>query len=205
MLNIRCVKVGLLGTNCYLVSNSNDVIVIDPGASFNKINELIKGKNLVAVLLTHGHFDHIGALQELIDTYHPVVYCHIKDKVLVENGKANGSTLGSRVLIEVLNGVTYFSDSINIEGFNIKTIYTPGHTKGCVSYLFDDEYMFTGDFLFKGVVGRTDLYNASESLMKDSCKKIIKYSDDIVIYPGHGDSTTLKDEKENNEYLKKRG
>lgn len=202
MLNIRYVKVGLLGTNCYLVSNNDETIIIDPGSSFSKIDSMLGNKKVVAILLTHGHFDHIGAVEDLINKYHVPVYCHSKDKVLVENAKANGSTLASRVLIEVKNGVTYFTSSIVVPGFNIETIYTPGHTRGSVSYLFDNEYMFTGDFLFKNVIGRTDLYNASESLMRDSCKNIIKYSDEIVVYPGHGDSTILGEEKKYNEYLK---
>jgi len=202
MLNIRVVKVGLLGTNCCIVSNGDKTIVIDPGASFSKIDVALNGKMVDYVLLTHGHFDHIGALQEIIDKYHPIVYCHIKDKLLVENGKANGSTIGSRVYIEIKEGVTYFDDRVNIDGFNIETIHTFGHTKGSVSYLFDNEYLFSGDFLFKGVIGRTDLYHASDSLMKVSCKKILSYNDNIVVYPGHGDTTTLGEEKKNNEYLK---
>ena len=204
MLNIQCVKVGLLGTNCYLVSNQTGTIVIDPGASFSKINNLLHNKNVIAILLTHGHFDHIGAVEELSKKYNCPIYCHIKDKILMENSKANGSIMGSRVLIEIKSGVTYFDDKVSIDGFDIETIYTPGHTKGSVSYLFDKQFMFTGDFLFKGVVGRTDLYNASESLMMDSCKYITKYNDNIVVYPGHGDFTTIGEEKENNEYLKMR-
>lgn len=202
MLNIRVIKVGLLGTNCSIISNGEKVIVIDPGASFGKIDAALNGKKIDYVLLTHGHFDHIGALEEIIKKYNPIVYCHIKDKILVENGKANGSTLGSRVYIEVKEGVTYFDDKVSIDGFNIETIHTFGHTKGSVSYLFDNEHLFSGDFLFKGVIGRTDLYHASDSLMKESCKKIIAYDDDIIVYPGHGDMTTLGEEKRFNEYLK---
>lgn len=202
MLNIRIVKVGLLGTNCCIINNGDKTIVIDPGASFNKIEASLNGRNVDYVLLTHGHFDHIGALEEIINKYHPVVYCHIKDKLLVENGKANGSTMGSRVYIEVKDGVTYFEDKVSIDGFNIETIHTFGHTKGSVSYLFDNEHLFSGDFLFKGVIGRTDLYHSSDSLMKESCKKILSYGDDIIVYPGHGDTTTLGEEKLNNKYLK---
>ena len=80
MLNIRVIKVGLLGTNCSIISNGEKVIVIDPGASFGKIDAALNGKKIDYVLLTHGHFDHIGALEEIIKKYNPIVYCHINSR-----------------------------------------------------------------------------------------------------------------------------
>ena len=159
---IKTIVVGLLSTNCYLVTNDkNEGIIIDPGDNINKINKYTRGIDIVGIYYTHSHPDHIGALRDL-EIKHNVKSNDFKNKV-----------------------------------FNFKVIDTPGHMEDSKTFYFEDEkVMFTGDFIFKGTIGRTDLYGGDMNKMKESLKNIIKYPDDIKIYPGHGPSSILGLEKE---------
>lgn len=173
MINIKKIPVGYLQANCYILEFNNQNIIIDPGSEFDKIKANIKG-NVCAILVTHRHFDHIGALADLKNEYH----CPIYDFNNLKEQK------------------------YEINNFKFKVVYTPGHTDDSVSYYFYDEnIMFTGDFLFKETIGRTDLETGNMDKMLNSLNKILKYND-IKIYPGHGDITTLDYEKNNNIYLK---
>ena len=163
-MEIKRVIVGELETNCYIVSITDKCIVIDPGAEYSKIKECIKDKTVVAVLITHNHFDHIGALKYF-------------DKNIVYD-KSN------------LEEKEY-----NMSGFNFNVIYTPGHKEDAITIYFKKEnIMFTGDFIFKGAIGRTDLLGGSDIDMLKSLNKMKKYPKDTLIYPGHGDSTKLLNE-----------
>lgn len=162
-----------LEENCYIVSKEGKCLIIDPGFDFLKINEKIKDE-VVAVLITHNHFDHIGALEDLLKTYPVEVY--ERDNLLEKK--------------------------YDLEGFKFKVIYTPGHSKDSVTYYFEEEkVMFTGDFIFKNDIGRCDLFGGSIDEMKKSLSKIREYDDDIKIYPGHGEQTKLRFEKEKNYYF----
>lgn len=156
--------VGSLQENCYILEKNNNVLVIDPGDEFDKINQFIKNKNLVGILVTHNHFDHIGALKQLINTYNVKVY----DKTILEE------------------------KFYNINDFHFKVIYTPGHTKEEITYYFkEDNTMFTGDFIFQDGIGRCDLPGGNEKEMLDSLYKMKKYPRDTIIYPGHGNKSIL--------------
>lgn len=169
-MNIDVAVVGMLEENCYILKKNNHTILIDPGAEAEKIKGKIGDTPLLAVLLTHRHFDHIGALNE----FNVSVY----EKINLEE------------------------KSYQIGPFTFKVIFTPGHTSDSVSYYFEQEKAcFTGDFLFAGTVGRTDLPTGDMSQMKNSIEVIKKYSDDIVIYPGHGEATSLGIEKKENPYF----
>ena len=171
-MKIEIVKVGYLETNCYILKKDNNVLVIDPGDEIDKINEVIGDYQLVGVLITHNHFDHIGAVSKFS-----------KDKIY------DYSNLQEK--------------EYNIEGFKFKVIYTPGHSKDSVSYYFEDaKSIFCGDFIFYENIGRCDLPTGNFNIMKESINKIKKYPKDITIYPGHGDSTTLEHEINNNIYFK---
>ena len=155
------VVVGILEENTYILSINNDVIVIDPGDEYNKIKRYINSKNVVGVLITHRHFDHIGAL----DNFNDIL---IYDKSNLNEGT---HTLGN---------------------FNFEVIYTPGHKEDAITFYFKDyNVMFTGDFIFKGAIGRTDLPGGNMESMINSLNKMRGYNKDIIIYPGHGDKTTL--------------
>ena len=173
-MKIDCVKVGRLRCNCYILECEGQVLVIDPGDEFDKIEKVIGSKKVVGVIITHHHNDHDGAVEEVVNRYR----CKVYDRYN---------------LVEGIN---------DIGNFKFEVIYTPGHRNDLVTYYFYEEnIMFTGDFLFKGVIGRTDLEYSSFNDMKKSLIKIYKYSDDIIIYPGHGESSNMKNEKNNNYYL----
>lgn len=163
-IKITRIIVGKLEANCYLVSKGDKAIIIDPGDEPKKIEMALVGLNLVGILLTHSHFDHIGALTYFENKY------HIKH-----------------------------NEKINF--LNYKKILTPGHSKDSITFYFPElQAMFTGDFLFKGTIGRMDLPGGSVEDMKESLNKIFKYPDNIILYPGHGEKSILGTEKENFKY-----
>lgn len=163
-MKIDKVVVGTLETNCYVISINNKCLVIDPGSEYKKIKEVIGNKNVVGIIITHHHFDHIGAL-EYFD----------KNLLLDKNN---------------LEETEY-----NIDGFKFEVIYTPGHQEDAITIYFRKEkIMFTGDFIFKGTIGRMDLIGGNYNDMKNSLNKISSYDKNIKIYPGHGEQTFLKNE-----------
>ena len=173
-MTIDKIKVGYLRTNCYLIENDYESLIIDPGDEYDKIKELIKDKNLIGILLTHNHFDHMGCINNLISDYNIPLY---------DNNSLN----------EGLN---------NISTFNFEVIKTNGHTMDSLTFYFiEDKVMFTGDFLFYDTIGRCDLEESNIEEMKKSIDKIKKYDDDITIYPGHGKETNLGREKNCNIYF----
>lgn len=186
-MKIEKLVVGSYQENCYFLRKNNNLIIVDPGDEFKRIDEKIinDNLNLVAILITHAHFDHIGALEELTKKYNvPVYYNNVNNEIIYDN------------LVNVTE------KEYNIKDFSFKVIYTSGHRNDLVSYYFYEEgIMFTGDFIFKGTIGRTDLKYGNMIDMLKSIKKIKEYPDNILIYPGHGDETLLKYEKENNYYF----
>ena len=165
-LVIKKIIVGMLDTNCYILENNNECLIIDPGSEAEKIKSSIS-KNVVCILITHRHFDHIGALDELSNYYKVKVY----DKSNLKEG---------------INSIGTFKFVVQ---------YNLGHTMDSISYIFND-IMFSGDFIFKGSIGRCDL-GGDYVLMKESIKKIINSDINYEIYPGHGDKTYLTDELDN--------
>ncbi len=162
---IKKIVVGELQTNCYIIINEQkEAIIIDPGEEFEKIMANCKEYKLVNVLITHHHFDHVGALNEI-------------KKELEKNDCAENH-------------------------FQYEIIKTKGHTKDSVSFYFPTiNSIFVGDFIFKESIGRMDL-GGDKIDMKESIKKFLKtFNDDLIIYPGHGESTTLKEERENLEEI----
>ena len=174
-MNIKTVKVGFLGTNCYIISLNNQCLIVDPGADSDKIIESVQDNEVIGILLTHEHFDHIGALEKIKQKYKVPVYK--KDSV-----KENDYQIGS---------------------LNFEVIFTPGHTSDSITFYFKDfDTMFTGDFLFCQTIGRTDLPTGNVSNMEKSIDKMKSYKGCIKIYPGHGKDSTLEFEFNNNPYFK---
>lgn len=168
-MNIKIVKVGFLETNCYLLKKDNNVLIIDPGDDFELIKSNVDG-NVVGVIITHSHFDHVGALMEVKDYYDVPVYD--------------------------MNNLKEGNNSIF--NFNFDVIYTPGHLYDLITIYFKEEkLMFVGDFIFNGSIGRWDMDGADTNSMINSINKILKYDDDIVVYPGHGNKTTIGNERDN--------
>lgn len=172
-MDIKIVRVGFLEENCYILKKDNNILVIDPGDEYHKIKECIDG-NVVGVLITHHHFDHVGALSSLLNDY----------------------SIGMYDYSNLKEGIN------SISNFGFEMIKTPGHKEDAVSYYFkDDNCMFVGDFIFRNGIGRTDLDGGNVYDMKNSIVKIRKYNKNIILYPGHGESTTLQFEIDNNEYF----
>lgn len=172
-MQIETIKVGYLQTNCYILQKENQCLIIDPGDESDKIQSKIN-TTPKAIILTHHHFDHIGAVNTLQNIYNIPIYDNTNMKEQ-----------------------TYI-----IGPFIFDTIFTKGHSDDSVTYYFKQEnIMFTGDFLFKQTVGRTDLETGNEKEMLQSIEKIKHYPDSIQIFPGHGEETTLQNEKQNNPYF----
>lgn len=172
-MKIETIKVGELETNCYLIVKNNKCLIIDPGAEADKIINKINNLKVSGIIITHSHFDHIGALGELSKYY--------KTKNYDINNLKEGFN--------------------NIDDFHFEVIYTKGHTSDSITIYFKNEkVMFVGDFIFKESIGRTDLPTGSDEEMLKSINKIKKYPN-VTIYPGHSDITTLNYEKDNNYYF----
>ena len=173
-MKIDKVVVGSLGCNCYILDINNSVLVIDPGDEVDKIINVIGDRNIVGIIITHYHFDHIGALLKLKDKYNVCIY------------DINNMQEGENI----------------IDSFIFDIIYTPGHKEDAITLYFKKEkIMFTGDFIFRDSVGRCDLPGGNPKEMINSIEKIKNYKD-VLIYPGHGEETTLNYEKANNIYFK---
>lgn len=198
-MEIKRFVLGPLETNTYLITSGNDALLIDPASKAEKLIEILNDYNLLAILLTHGHFDHIKATDGLYEKYHCPVYLNLEDEQLARD-KHSGSEFGlvsyiSCPMIGLKEGV------MNIGPFSFETIFTPGHTKGSVIYVFND-CIFTGDTLFRLTVGRTDLMGGSQRELNDSLKIFKNFKKDYIIYPGHEMPSLLSFELENNIYLK---
>ncbi|HBC86628.1 MAG TPA: hypothetical protein DCZ94_06720 [Lentisphaeria bacterium] len=201
MKNFTIVQVGFIDVNCYLIPSEKDscLYIIDPGSEPEKIlGEIDNSKHKdFRILLTHGHVDHIGAVPELTKKL-PVskLYLHKDDLPLYKS--PDNCLLPWIPLVKNLP-----EPSTEIENCEFRIIHTPGHTRGAVCFLFERlNALFSGDTIFQASVGRTDLPGGSHDRLMDSIrKKIFKLPDNLDIFPGHGPSTTVGFEKENNPFV----
>ncbi|GFZ78338.1 hydroxyacylglutathione hydrolase [Paenibacillus marchantiophytorum] len=207
MINIESFVLGPVGTNAYLLSDSEAKkgIIIDPGMNPKSLIKRIADLDIVAILLTHAHFDHIGGVDEIRKLKKCPVYIHDLEADWLMNPKKNGSArwpeLG--VLIETDPAEFALDEGQTLEflGIKLKVFHTPGHSPGSVSFLYD-KHLFGGDVLFKLSVGRTDLPGGDNNTLLDSIQdKLFLLGDDVVVYPGHGARTTIGFERENNPYV----
>ena len=200
-LIINKVVSGLFSTNTYILEKDNEVVIIDPVCRMSRLEEFIGDKKLLAILLTHGHFDHIKTVDELYKKYNMDIYVHKDDEYLIRDKKqANKFGIGEG--IHVASPCLFYKEGIlNIGSFNFEIIFTSGHTRGSVCIKIDDN-LFTGDTLFNLSIGRTDLDGGNDKNMKGSLLIIKKMDENLKIYPGHGDESVLKYELLNNIYLK---
>lgn len=190
--------------NAYLVVRSDDVTIIDPGFNFDSIDKYLTENNLKIsrVLLTHGHADHIGELAKFMKKYDFKTYINELDVPFLSDEELNCSKgLGIKVSIKNLVNVFPVNDKDEIDGFIF--YHSPGHTQGS-SLIQIKDILFTGDTLFQGSIGRTDLPTGSLSALNQTLKMIVaSFSKKTIILPGHYRKTTLKDEIQNNPYLKR--
>jgi glyoxylase-like metal-dependent hydrolase (beta-lactamase superfamily II) len=198
-LIIKTIPAGVYEANCYLLvdEDTKECGIIDPGGDAKKIENIIKSlnANLKYILLTHGHFDHVGGVIELINVFKVPYYISEIDEKYMEKDDSVFGTLPKA------SGYLKEGDAINIGKSLIKVIETPGHTKGGLCFLVDDK-LFTGDTLFQGSVGRSDFVGGDGRELINSIKtKLLPLGDEIEVYPGHGDASTIGYEKRRNPFL----
>lgn len=201
-LKIKKFVLGKMSTNCYLIENGNHSIIIDPGDQANQLIDYLIQNNLKleAILLTHAHFDHIGAIDQLVEKYNCSVYVHQNDYDMIYDDYLNLSNYYNALKIK--SKVNAINDYIDIDRFHFEFVNLPGHTAGsCFIFLKKYHIIFSGDVLFKNSIGRFDFPTSSSSDTRKSMVKIQKIDEDYKIYPGHGESTTLFQEKQSNPYL----
>ena len=198
---------GMIGTNCYYIydEESKKAIVIDPADNYAKLLATLNKLEIVpvAVLLTHGHFDHIMAADKIRTEYGIKVYIGEHEADVVTNPNLNLSAAMAVPASVKPDVLVKDNEVLDIEGITIKAIHTPGHTKGGMCYYLPKEnVVFTGDTLFYESVGRTDFPTSSTSQLVRSIKdKLFELPDETICYPGHGDSTQIAYEKENNPFV----
>jgi glyoxylase-like metal-dependent hydrolase (beta-lactamase superfamily II) len=170
-MNIKIVKVGYLETNCYILKKNNKALIIDPGDEYQKIKNELKNLIPLAILITHHHEDHIGALNRFKNI-----------KILDNNNIEEKEYQIEDFKFKVIKTKGHTNDSISF-------------------YFEKEKIMFVGDFIFKNSIGRTDLKSGNEEEMKKSIDRIKEYPEEIEIYPGHGEKTNLKEEIKNNPFF----
>lgn len=199
MKEIQCIPVGLYQANCYLIKEKGHVLIIDPGARPSKILSQIHEHEIVdGIILTHGHFDHIGAVDEIMKERGCNCYLHEGDWQLAKDEKLNSMQgMSAGIYHEIQN----LHEGVHRIGcFEIEVYSTPGHTPGsCLLKL--DNALFSGDVLFYMSIGRVDLPLGSERDMRSSLRFIKTLDPDLIVFPGHGQKTTLEFELNNNPWL----
>lgn len=212
-MKINHYVVGMVQTNCYIVINdeNKECFIIDPGAAGIQLAEIIKQDNLkpVAILLTHGHFDHAGGAADLAKEFDIKIYVHEAEEDTLHDPQKNVSWMVGEK--ESYDADVFLNDEeiITLAGFEIKVLHTPGHTEGgCCYYISEEDVVFTGDTLFAQSVGRTDFPGGSMSQIVRSIREKLmtlnkagNLETDIMVYPGHNDPTTIETERMENPYL----
>jgi len=205
-MEINSLVVGPLGVNCYIISERGKAVIVDPGGNFEEICGLIDKNRFVplAIVNTHAHFDHIGAVSQLVEKFDIPFYLHKDDEFLAGHGSETSVMFGfaPNTNPKVTN---YLKDGqkLNFDSIEIEVLHTPGHSPGGVSlYVRELGCIMTGDTLFLESVGRSDFpYASSEQLLKSIRTKLMALDPDIKVLPGHGPFSSIGHEKSYNPFL----
>lgn len=202
-MEIRAIHLGLIKTNCYLISTDKAAVVIDPGFKTEITADFLKanGGKARMILITHAHFDHIGGAEALRDETGVEIGIGELDAPALRDTELNLSDKFHAYIAPFSADRTFCDgEKFSVGDIDFEVILTPGHTVGGVSYL-SGESLFSGDTLFAGAVGRTDMPGGSLKALKKSLKRLIALPEETKVYPGHGDFTTVGYEKENNMFV----
>jgi hydroxyacylglutathione hydrolase len=203
---IETIPVGGIETNCYLIGDGNDAILIDPGEDASRIIAMIKKRNVKVanIVLTHGHADHIGAVPELKKFTSAPVLIHSEDAIMLTDAMENLSAVFDMPFVaDPADELLKDGDEISSGNIQLKVLFTPGHTPGGISlYEPNAGILFSGDTLFAGSIGRSDFPRSNnDQLIKSIKEKLLTLPDETIVYPGHGPQTTIGEEKANNPWL----
>lgn len=206
-MKIERFVMGMVSTNCYLIINeeTKETVIVDPADCPQRFTDHIaeEGLKIVAVILTHGHYDHIMGIPELLKHYPVPVYACQEEKQVLTDPRANLSAMSGGSY--VYDGATYVKDGqvLELAGCQFKVMHTPGHTPGgCCYYIESEKILLSGDTLFCGSVGRTDFPGGSMSdLVRGIKEKLMVLPDDVQVLPGHMDLSTIGFERANNPFL----
>lgn len=206
-MKIKTLSLGPLGTNGYIVSSGEECLIFDPGAEPKRIESFLKENSLkpLAILLTHAHFDHIGAVDYLRKAYSIDVYLHEEETDLLTDAEKNRSKVyfGEEGAVQSTKQDHFLTaGSMTVGPFHFEAVHTPGHSPGSISFIFHEEkFVISGDVLFQQGIGRTDIPGGNlEQLMKSIFTKLYTLDDEFVVYPGHGPKTTIGFEKRANPF-----
>ena len=192
-MNIQVQPMGPYQTNCYILSVEGKDFIIDPGVgAFEWVASHVK--NPVAILNTHGHFDHVWSNQEIQAHFNIPIYCPKGDEIFLENDPFSQGTPPSHP-DHLVSG----NKTVTISGVALKFMNFPGHTPGCSMIAYED-HIFSGDFIFANSIGRYDFPFSDALQMEQSLKTFLKLDFDATLYPGHGPTTTIKKEQKNTPY-----
>ncbi|MEW4284057.1 MBL fold metallo-hydrolase [Priestia koreensis] len=202
------IPLGAVQTNCYfLINDEKECLIVDPGGEAQKVFQTIEKHKVkpLAILLTHAHFDHIGAVDEVRERYNLPVHLHRLEKEWPTNPELNGSRffpLGE-ITAKPASDLIQGEGEQTIGGFTFQILETPGHTPGSVSFYFAEErWVVSGDALFARSIGRTDLPGGNEpQLLKSIHDKLLTLPEDTLVLSGHGEETTVEEEMDGNPFL----
>ncbi len=202
----RGLSVGAMDSNCYIIGDQGEGIVVDPGAEAKRILKAIDnlGLKIKCIVLTHGHIDHIGALAEVQEATGAEVCIHAEDAQQLTDASKNLSIyVGPKFSVKAADRLLQDGDIIQVGGLEVEVIHTPGHTRGGITLKCGNDLLITGDTLFAGSVGRSDFPGGSHSQLIASIKnKLLNFPDETVVYPGHGPASTIEEEKKHNPFLR---
>lgn len=205
-MKITKIITGSIGENCYILSKNGYALIVDPGDDAENIIDKVKELDVypVAVLLTHAHFDHIGALDAVSDKFDTDIYIHeLEEDALLDPNFNLSIITGNPFITKPANKIIYTEGPVRIGPFNFEIKHTPGHSVGSISFIFNEEkVVVSGDALFRESVGRTELKNGDQEMLLNSIQqKLMVLDDDFQVFPGHGMSTTIGHERDMNPFL----